>query len=226
MTLFRDAGTVLKILAVLVWQSGRFNPLLLAKRGTRRAVQRLRRTAYVTGSLLTGTVTAFSGPISFVGFIVPHAIRPFAGPDYRIPIRASFFIGAAFLVLCDTATRTLFATVEIPVGVITALLSGPFLVNPAKAAERRLVPVITLITSVARSDKTAYALTAPAESEPKIYVAAAEPRDAQMREPIDLHRNKRGSGWETRRAAASDWRFGARRGSDVDRLSDECNQQY
>ena len=88
----------------------------------------LKRTAYVASSVLTGTVTAFSGPIGFVGLIVPHTLRLLAGPDHRILIPASFFAGAAFLVLCDTASRTLFAPAEIPVGVITALLGGPFFV--------------------------------------------------------------------------------------------------
>jgi len=118
-------------LAVLIWQSGRFNPLAVGEEWAQTRgvdVEGLKRTAYLTGSLLTGAVTAFSGPIGFVGLIVPHTIRLLAGPDHRILIPASFFIGAAFLVLCDTAARTIFAPAEIPVGLITALLGGPFFV--------------------------------------------------------------------------------------------------
>ena len=77
---------------------------------------------------LTGTVTASSGPIGFVGLIVPHTVRLIGGPDHRTLIPASFFLGSAFLVLCDTLARTLFAPAEIPVGVITAILGGPFFI--------------------------------------------------------------------------------------------------
>jgi iron complex transport system permease protein len=51
-----------------------------------------------------------------------------AGPDHRTLIPASFFLGAAFLVVCDTAARTIIAPTQIPVGVITALLGGPFFI--------------------------------------------------------------------------------------------------
>jgi iron complex transport system permease protein len=91
-------------------------------------VERLKIICYLFGSLLTGAVTAVSGPIGFVGLIVPHSLRLVAGPDHRILIPGSFFVGAGFLVLCDTAARTLFAPTEIPVGVITALLGGPFFI--------------------------------------------------------------------------------------------------
>ena len=91
-------------------------------------VRRLKILSYFIGSILTGAVTAFAGPIGFVGLIIPHTIRMIAGPDHRILVPASFFLGAAFLVLCDTAARTIVAPTEIPVGVITALLGGPFFI--------------------------------------------------------------------------------------------------
>src|SRR5204862_6242172 len=91
-------------------------------------VRRVKNIAYFIGSILTGAVTAFSGPIGFVGLIVPHTVRLIAGPDHRVLIPASFLLGAAVLVLCDTAARTVFAPTEIPDGVITALVGGPFFV--------------------------------------------------------------------------------------------------
>ena len=91
-------------------------------------VHRLKTTSYFIGSVLTGAVTAFSGPIGFVGLVVPHTLRMVAGPDHRILVPGSFFLGAAFLVLCDTAARTLLSPTELPVGVITALLGGPFFI--------------------------------------------------------------------------------------------------
>lgn len=117
--------------ATLMWISPQLNPLAAGEEwATTRGidVSRLKTISYFAGSLLTGAVTAFSGPIGFVGLIVPHTLRLIAGPDHRTLIPASFFLGAAFLVVCDTAARTLFAPTEIPVGVITALLGGPFFI--------------------------------------------------------------------------------------------------
>jgi iron complex transport system permease protein len=91
-------------------------------------VHRLKTISYFMGSVLTGAVTAFSGPIGFVGIVVPHTLRLIAGPDHRVLVPGSFFLGAAFLVLCDTAARTLLSPTEVPVGVITALLGGPFFI--------------------------------------------------------------------------------------------------
>lgn len=115
----------------LWWNAAALNPLAAGEewasvRGVN--VRRVVTIGYFTGSLLTGAVTSLSGPIGFVGLIVPHALRLIAGPDNRLLVPASFCIGAAFLVICDTAARTVFAPTEIPVGVITALLGGPFFI--------------------------------------------------------------------------------------------------
>ena len=71
---------------------------------------------------------AVTGPIAFVGLLVPHLLRRIVGPDYRVLMPASLFGGGAFLVICDTISRSAFAPMEIPVGVTTALLGGPFFV--------------------------------------------------------------------------------------------------
>jgi iron complex transport system permease protein len=82
----------------------------------------------VSASLITGAVVAISGPIGFVGLVVPHIVRLLIGPDQRILIPASMLFGASFLIICDTVARTVIAPTEIPVGVITALIGGPFFV--------------------------------------------------------------------------------------------------
>ncbi|MBM3735402.1 MAG: iron ABC transporter permease [Acidobacteria bacterium] len=84
------------------------------------------RLGYVAGSLLTASVTCLTGPIGFLGWIVPHALRLRAGADHRLLIPCGFLLGAAFLVVCDTVARTALPQAEIPVGVITALAGGPF----------------------------------------------------------------------------------------------------
>ncbi|NOZ86072.1 MAG: iron ABC transporter permease [Deltaproteobacteria bacterium] len=91
-------------------------------------VDKVQRRIYFSGSLLTASVVAATGPIGFVGLVVPHVVRMFTGPDHRVLLPASFFAGAGFLILCDLLARVLIAPTEIPVGVITAILGGPFLV--------------------------------------------------------------------------------------------------
>jgi iron complex transport system permease protein len=85
-------------------------------------------TGYLLGSFVTGSVTALTGPIGFVGLIVPHALRLRLGADHRILIPCSFLLGASFLAICDTLARTVLAPTEIPVGVVTALVGGPFFI--------------------------------------------------------------------------------------------------
>jgi iron complex transport system permease protein len=84
------------------------------------------RRAFFTASLATGAAVSVGGPVGFVGIIVPHLVRLLVGSDHRIVLPASALFGAAFLVGCDVLARTLIAPVEIPVGVITALIGGPF----------------------------------------------------------------------------------------------------
>ena len=87
-------------------------------------VVKLQRVLLLSTSLMVGAAVSVAGLIGFVGLIVPHLLRLRLGPDHRLLVPAAALGGAGFLVLCDTAARTLFAPTEIPVGVITALLGG------------------------------------------------------------------------------------------------------
>lgn len=87
------------------------------------AAQRL---AFFSASLATGAAVAVGGPIGFVGIIVPHLVRLMVGSDHRVVLPASAFLGAGFLVLCDVLARTLLAPMELPVGIVTAMIGGPF----------------------------------------------------------------------------------------------------
>jgi iron complex transport system permease protein len=91
-------------------------------------VVKIQYTGLIVASLITGATVSITGPIGFVGLIVPHTIRLITGPDHRLLIPACVFFGAAFLILCDTAARTILAPTEIPVGVLTSLLGGPFFI--------------------------------------------------------------------------------------------------
>lgn len=125
------AAAVLPAVLYLFWKSREWNLLAVgedwaATRGV--STPTLILSGYLIGSFLTGTVTALTGPIGFVGLIVPHGLRLTIGADHRLLIPASFFLGATFLAICDTVARTILAPAEIPVGVITAILGGPFFI--------------------------------------------------------------------------------------------------
>ena len=95
--------------------------------GTRGVdVERAQRLAFFGGSLATGAAVSVGGPIGFVGIIVPHLVRLVVGADHRLVLPASTFFGAAFLVVCDMMARTVIAPIELPVGVVTAVIGGPF----------------------------------------------------------------------------------------------------
>ena len=73
-----------------------------------------------------GEQEGVGGALGFIGIIVPHLVRLMAGVDHRIVLPASALFGAAFLVACDVVARTVLAPIEVPVGVVTAMLGGPF----------------------------------------------------------------------------------------------------
>jgi len=89
-------------------------------------VELAQRVAFFTASLATGAAVSVGGPIGFVGIIVPHLVRLLVGADHRVVLPASTFFGAAFLVACDAIARTILAPLELPVGIITAMIGGPF----------------------------------------------------------------------------------------------------
>ncbi len=91
-------------------------------------VDRFKLIALAVASLLTAAAVAVAGLIGFVGLMVPHMIRLWLGPDHRVLLPASLLGGAIALVIADLIARTIIAPVEIPVGVVTALIGGPFFV--------------------------------------------------------------------------------------------------
>jgi iron complex transport system permease protein len=89
-------------------------------------VVRAQRAAFFSASLATGAAVSIGGPIGFVGIIIPHLVRLMVGSDHRVVLPASILFGAAFLIGCDIVARTIMAPLDLPVGVITALIGGPF----------------------------------------------------------------------------------------------------
>ncbi|MDD5135210.1 MAG: iron ABC transporter permease [Phycisphaerae bacterium] len=114
---------------IIITQSTKLNLIsisdeIAATRGVNIRVTR--KILFLATSVMVAAVVAFCGPIGFVGLMAPHICRLLVGPDHKILTPASILFGGAFLVLCDTIAKTIIAPAEIPVGVITALLGGPF----------------------------------------------------------------------------------------------------
>lgn len=91
-------------------------------------VARIRRTLYVMASLLTAVAVALSGIIGFVGLIVPHAARFTWSRLHQALLPATFLLGGSLMVVADAVARTAFAPLELPVGVVTALIGVPVFV--------------------------------------------------------------------------------------------------
>ncbi len=89
-------------------------------------VGRFRLLLITAATLATAAAVSVSGIIGFVGLMIPHAVRLALGPDYRRLIPMSALLGAIFLILADLVARSLIAPSEIPIGVVTALVGGPF----------------------------------------------------------------------------------------------------
>ncbi|MBA3295461.1 MAG: iron ABC transporter permease [Acidobacteria bacterium] len=115
--------------AVFAWLARPLNLLSLgADAAESRGVDvtRAQRAAFISASLATGAAVSVGGPVGFIGIIVPHLVRLLVGSDHRIVLPASALFGAAFLIACDALARTVMSPLELPVGVITALIGGPF----------------------------------------------------------------------------------------------------
>ena len=116
-------------LASFVWLA---RPLNLLNLGADAAesrgldVTRAQRLAFFSASMATGAAVSVGGPVGFVGIIVPHLVRLLVGADHRVVLPASALFGAAFLIGCDAVARTVLSPLELPVGVVTALIGGPF----------------------------------------------------------------------------------------------------
>lgn len=116
-------------IAIILWLGRELNLLMAGddiaiSRGV--AVKQIRYILFFTTSLCVGAIVALCGPIGFIGMMVPHICRLIIGTDHRWLTPATLMFGGGFLVVCDTISRLIIAPAEIPVGVITTLLGGPF----------------------------------------------------------------------------------------------------
>lgn len=101
--------------------------------------EEFKRIAILAASLVTAAAVAVGGIIGFVGLVVPHTVRLILGPDHRVLLPASALAGGIFLVVADTLARVLISPAEVPVGVITALVGGPFFLYLLRRRKRSQV---------------------------------------------------------------------------------------
>jgi len=117
--------------ALIVRQARQWNLLAVGEAwaATRGAqVRRALTTGYLAGSVLAATTVALTGPIGFVGLVVPHLLRGRLGGDDRVLMPCAFLLGGVLLASCDAVGRAILAPAEIPAGAITAFIGGPYLI--------------------------------------------------------------------------------------------------
>ncbi len=127
--LFVTATLIIPCVFLLARKAADLNVLLLGEENAAYIgidVHSLKRTVVITAALCVGAAVAVSGIIGFVGLVVPHLIRLMFGADHRLLIPASAIFGGTLLLLADTLARTIVAPTEIPVGIITSIVGGPF----------------------------------------------------------------------------------------------------
>jgi len=120
------ATTIFVIAQARSWNLASVDEHWAASRGV--AVRSLLVNGYVSGSVLTAGAIALTGPIGFVGLIVPHMVRARLSSDHRILMPCAFLLGGVLLASCDALGRVILSPAEVPAGVILALLGGPYLV--------------------------------------------------------------------------------------------------
>ena len=143
-SLWASVGTVLPLVVVgLVLAftiSAKLDLLSLGDDAARHLglnIELLRIGAIMIVSVLTAAAVAFAGIIGFVGLVVPHVIRMIIGPGHRVLVPASALGGALLLVAADTFARTAVEYAELPLGMLTALIGGPFFFFLIRATSRR-----------------------------------------------------------------------------------------
>ena len=132
--------SILGILIVLYY--GRDLNLLLAGSETAQSlgveVEKVRRRLLFVTTLMVAFCVSTCGVIGFVGLVVPHCVRLVAGADNRRIVPYSIFVGALFLLLCDTLARTIIPPNELPVGSLTALVGAPMFIYLLYKSKRRI----------------------------------------------------------------------------------------
>lgn len=129
LVLWVGGGGILAGIVALFFLGPQLNIISVGRQDARSVgvpVERIELTAFAISAFITAVAVSLSGLIGFVGLIVPHAVRLVFGPDHRQLVPLSSLVGAIFLVVADTVARMVVAPAQLPVGVVTAMIGGPF----------------------------------------------------------------------------------------------------
>jgi iron complex transport system permease protein len=127
--LWVGGGSILAGIVALFFLGPQLNIISVGHQDARSIgvpVERVELAAFAISAFITAVAVSLSGLIGFVGLIVPHAVRLLFGPDHRQLLPLSSLAGAMFLVVADTIARIVVAPAQLPVGVVTAMIGGPF----------------------------------------------------------------------------------------------------
>jgi iron complex transport system permease protein len=127
--LWAGGGSILAGIVALFFLGPQLNVISVGHQDARSIgipVERIELAAFAISAFITAVAVSLSGLIGFVGLIVPHAVRLLFGPDHRQLLPLSALAGAMFLVVADTVARVVVAPAQLPVGVVTAMIGGPF----------------------------------------------------------------------------------------------------
>lgn len=126
------SGSLIMLAIILIpLKAKSLNALLLGESEARHLgvnVNKVKRQVILLSALAVGAAVAVAGMIGFVGLIVPHLIRMSLGPDHRYLLPASAMLGGLFLLCADMISRTMIAPAELPIGLITSIIGGPFFI--------------------------------------------------------------------------------------------------
>jgi iron complex transport system permease protein len=129
LVLWVSSGCVLTGIISLFYISPQLNVISFGQSDAKTMginIGRIQTIAFAIAAAITAVAVSLSGLIGFIGLIVPHAIRLVFGPDHRQLLPLSAIFGAIFLVIADTVARIVVAPAQLPVGVVTAMIGGPF----------------------------------------------------------------------------------------------------
>jgi iron complex transport system permease protein len=125
------SSVVLAVVLLLCRETRNLNAIILGESEARHLgveVENLKRRIVILTALGTGVAVSLAGIIAFIGLVVPHLIRMSMSADHRILLPASALLGGILVICADAVSRVIVAPAELPVGIVTSLIGGPFFI--------------------------------------------------------------------------------------------------
>jgi iron complex transport system permease protein len=135
------AALILVVVIMLVFEAKSLNAIVLGDSEARHlgvSVEALKKRVVIYTALGVGIAVSLSGIIAFAGLVVPHLVRLAIGSNHHVVMPASALLGAILLLAADTLSRLVVAPAELPIGIVTALVGGPFFIYLIVRQKKRL----------------------------------------------------------------------------------------